>query len=281
MTVFLSQQLARRCRLTPFILRRTSLFLLLLLTLLSGCNTHEIYLDDRYNPPVYWGRHVVQKGDTLYAIAWRYGRDVYELADANKLSAPFTVRPGQVIRLDVKGNAQAARQAVARNSTARPSSPPAVSRPISKPRAPQAQPETSRGNKQLQTTDRVVADINWRWPFVGPVIAKYSTSGVINKGIDIAGEAGDPIRAAADGEVVYAGSGLLGYGELIIVTHNDRYLSAYAHNRRILVKEGQKINQGQTIAELGSTGTNRNKLHFEIRKDGNPVDPLKYLPQQK
>lgn len=280
MTGSLSQQLTRPSRPTSSNLRRTTLFLLLLCALVSGCNTPDIYRDDRYNPPVFWGRHVVQKNDTLYAIAWRYGRDVRELADANRISAPFTVRPGQVIRLDLKGKPGAARSAVAKTPPAQSPTRQSASAKAAKAPAPTVRPTAPKSNKQLQSSDRSVADINWRWPFVGPVIAKYSTSGVINKGIDIAGEAGDPIRAAAGGEVVYAGNGLLGYGELIIVNHNERFLSAYAHNRRILVKEGQKINQGQTIAELGASGTNRNKLHFEIRKDGNPVDPMQYLPPQ-
>lgn len=278
MTVFLSQQLTRLFRLASFASLRTVLFLLLFCTFISGCNTPDIYMDDRYNPPVYWGRHVVQRGDTLYGIAWRYGRDARELADANNISPPFTIQVGQVIRLDVRGNPGSRSQTVAKAPTRQASpSRPASTSPAKKA-IPRAKPNTSRGNKQLQSNDRLIANINWRWPFLGPVIAKFSTSGVINKGVDIAGEAGDPIRAAADGEVVYAGSGLLGYGELIIINHNERFLSAYAHNRRILVKEGEKINQGQQIAELGSTGTNRNKLHFEIRKDGNPVDPMHYLP---
>lgn len=123
-----------------------------------------------------------------------------------------------------------------------------------------------------------MAGINWRWPHGGTVIAGYSTSGKVNKGIDIAGQAGDAVRAAASGNVVYAGNGLLGYGNLIIVNHNEHYLSAYAHNRKILVQEGEDVTAGQVIAELGSSGAERPMLHFEIRKNGNPVDPLHYLP---
>lgn len=278
MSVFLSQQVTRYSRPASFTPCRTLLFLLISCSVLAGCNTADIYMDDRYNPPVYWGRHVVQQGDTLYGIAWRYGRDARELADANRISPPFIIRPGQVIRLDVKGNAPNVSQPVAQAPARRPATAPSETKVASNPNSSQARPQTSTGNKKLQRKERVVADINWRWPAIGPVIAIYSTSGVINKGIDIAGKAGDPVRAAADGEVVYAGSGLLGYGELIIVNHNERYLSAYAHNRRILVREGQRISQGQLIAELGATGTNRNKLHFEIRKDGKPVDPVRYLP---
>jgi lipoprotein NlpD len=112
------------------------------------------------------------------------------------------------------------------------------------------------------------------------VLASYSTSGKVNKGLDIAGNPGDPVRAAAGGQVVYAGSGLLGYGNLIIVNHDEHYLSAYAHNRKILVQEGEDVKAGQVIAELGSSGADRPKLHFEIRKNGNPVDPMGYLPSR-
>ncbi|TVP59115.1 MAG: peptidase M23, partial [Halomonadaceae bacterium] len=102
----------------------------------------------------------------------------------------------------------------------------------------------------------------------------------MNKGVDIGGDEGDPVKAAAAGNVVYAGSGLLGYGKLIIVNHNSQYLSAYAHNRKILVNEGDRVSRGQQIAEMGDTGTNRVKLHFEIRKNGDPVDPQQYLPKR-
>lgn len=251
--------------------------LLLLMLLVPGCTSPEIYRDDRYNPPVNWGRHLVRPGDTLYGIAWRYGRDAHELADANGIMPPYTIKPGQVIRLDLQGSPSRASSSVAAKSPAQPTQSPRRAAPA-RSSAPKVAANTPKSNKQLQTDDRNVANINWRWPFVGPVIATFSTSGVINKGIDIAGEAGAPIRAAADGEVVYAGSGLLGYGELIIINHNEHFLSAYAHNRKILVREGERIAQGQQIAELGATGTNRTKLHFEIRKSGKPVDPMRYLP---
>ncbi|MFW5823556.1 MAG: peptidoglycan DD-metalloendopeptidase family protein [Marinobacter sp.] len=261
---------------------RTLLVLILTglaLPALVGCNTASIYGDDAYNPPVYWGRHVVDQGETLYSIAWRYGRDYRELGNANNIDPPYRIRPGQVIRLDRRGRVPAD----APKAASAPRSPPAAtSRP--KP-APKSQPAPSVTRKpdtsvDLSRQSQTVSDINWRWPHVGTVIAKFSTSGKVNKGIDIAGNAGDPVKAAADGNVVYSGSGLLGYGNLIIINHNEHYLSAYAHNRRILVKEGEDVKQGQTIAELGSTGTDDNKLHFEIRKQGNPVDPLPYLPRR-
>ncbi|MFZ2266489.1 MAG: peptidoglycan DD-metalloendopeptidase family protein [Azonexus sp.] len=121
-------------------------------------------------------------------------------------------------------------------------------------------------------------DVPWLWPSPARVIAPYSDSG--NKGLDFGGKAGDSVLAAGDGKVVYAGSGLRGYGELVIVKHNGTYLSAYAHNRKILVKEGQSVSRGQKIAEMGNTDTDSVKLHFEIRKQGKPVDPAQYLPKR-
>ncbi|WP_087462530.1 peptidoglycan DD-metalloendopeptidase family protein [Oleiphilus messinensis] len=243
------------------------LIILVVLLLLWGCNSTDIYQDQNFNPPVYFGTHVVRKGDSMYSIAWRYGRDYVELANANGIAAPYVIQVGQKIRLDLKGSLEKSEL---------------------KPEVTKRKPKLTKNNKQTNankgkikpkvTSKKVDSGIVWQWPHVGPVIARYSVAGNVNKGIDIAGKPGEPVLSAAAGEVVYAGSGLLGYGKLIIINHNDQYLSAYAHNRRILVKEGQKIRAGAKIAELGSTGTNRPKLHFEIRKKGNPVDPLRYLP---
>lgn len=122
------------------------------------------------------------------------------------------------------------------------------------------------------------ADFSWGWPAKGPILSRFSESGISNKGVDIGGKRGDPVFSAGDGSVVYVGSGLVGYGKLIIIRHNNNYLSAYAHNDRFLVKEGQRVKLGQEIAEMGSSGADREKLHFEIRRQGKPVDPLQYLP---
>lgn len=244
--------------------------------LLSGCNTNALYQDDLYNPPVYWGSHVVKEGENLYRIAWRYGRDYRELGDANGIGPPWNIRAGQVLRLDRKGST---RQASAAPSPSRPKAVAKPSRPPVKNTAtrPKSKP---RGKKPAPSGSQVVANVRWQWPHSGTVIAGFSSSGKVNKGIDIAGQAGDAVKAAAAGSVVYAGNGLLGYGNLIIVNHNEHYLSAYAHNRKILVAEGEVINAGQVIAELGSSGTDKPKLHFEIRKNGNPVDPSRYLPKR-
>ncbi|MEX2473995.1 peptidoglycan DD-metalloendopeptidase family protein [Marinobacter sp.] len=246
--------------------------------LITGCNTAAIYQDDRYNPPVHWGRHVVKPGETLYSIAWRYGRDYRELGNANGISAPWTLKAGQVLRLDLRGKVASSAPS---GNTSKAATRPAT-RPTTKaPSKPEPKPEVSRApNKKsaLPNQTQTVSNISWRWPHVGTVIAGYSTSGKVNKGVDIAGKSGDAVKAAAGGNVVYAGSGLLGYGNLIIVNHDEHYLSAYAHNRKILVQEGEDVKAGQVIAELGSSGSDRPKLHFEIRKNGNTVDPMHYLP---
>ena len=117
---------------------------------------------------------------------------------------------------------------------------------------------------------------HWRWPSTGPVIRKYSAT--VHKGIDISGRLGDPVVSVAPGKVVYAGTGIVGFGELLIVKHNDTYLSAYGHNSQLLVREGQQVDAGQQIARKGNTGTDTVKLHFEIRREGKPIDPIRILP---
>nr|WP_285903145.1 peptidoglycan DD-metalloendopeptidase family protein [Alkalimarinus sediminis] len=240
--------------------------------MLSACNSSGIYQDKNFNPPVYFGSHKVSQGDTLYSIAWRYGRDYKELASANGISPPYTIQLGQRIRLDLRGKV-----------ASKPKKTPSASHKKSKPvKSVSKNTSTAKPKKQtrVSTKSKTVKGVNWHWPHLGQIIARYSSAGNNNKGIDIAGNLGDSVVSAANGEVVYAGSGLLGYGKLIIINHNQHYLSAYAHNDRILVKEGQTIKQGQKIAEMGNTGTNRTKLHFEIRRDGKPVNPLNYLPKR-
>lgn len=255
------------------------MLLLAFLLPLSGCNTNALYQDSLYNPPVYWGTHVVKKGENLYRIAWRYGRDYRELGNANGLAPPWNLRVGQVLRLDKKGRSpESTRTASAAPNTATAPQRTVASQP---PRTTAPPPKTtSRSAAPATGSSQTVANIRWHWPHNGTVIAGYSASGKVNKGIDIAGKPGDAVKAAAHGNVVYAGSGLLGYGNLIIVNHNEHYLSAYAHNRKILVQEGEDVKAGQVIAELGSTGTDKPMLHFEIRKNGNPVDPSRYLPRR-
>jgi lipoprotein NlpD len=145
--------------------------------------------------------------------------------------------------------------------------------------APPAKPVVQEQPKPVDNTAQLNSGgVTWRWPAEGKVVGTYVSGDQTKQGLDIAGNAGDPVRAAADGEVVYSGNGLIGYGELIIVKHNANFLSAYGHNRKRLVKEGERVKAGQEIAEMGSTSASRDELHFEIRKNGKPVNPLDYLP---
>ena len=264
-------------------------FLLVAITLmLGGCNSTELLLDDDYNPRVTWGRHVVSKGETLYSVAMRYGWDYRNLAAANGIKPPYEIHPGDVIHLDRSVERQAGARSSSDSSSSGSSG--GVANETSRQASRSSSPGASKAGSNTSTADRASNtalqasntsgnDIDWRWPHSGPIIAKYSSASAdMNKGIDIGGDAGDPIEVAADGSVVYAGNGLLGYGNLIIVNHSEHFLSAYAHNREILVEEGQKVSQGETIAEMGSTGADRTMLHFEIRKKGEPVDPAQYLP---
>lgn len=218
--------------------------------------------------PVTQGQYVVRPGDTLYSIAFRFGWDWKELAKRNDIKAPYTIRPRQVIRFS------------------KPATVVQQPRPVTKPQAkPKAQP-TAPAKPQVvaakpppkQAPAAASKVKGWRWPATGSVVSKFSANTSLNKGIDIAGKLGQPVIATTSGTVVYAGSGLRGYGEMIIIKHDDVYISAYGHNRRLLVNEGQQVNAGQQIAEMGSTGTDQVKLHFEIRRQGKPVDPLQYLP---
>jgi len=218
-------------------------------------------------------RHTVTSGDTLYAIAWSYGLDYRTLAAANGISAPYVIYPGQVLSLETR---KADKPPVARKPPATVSQPRvSVNRVPTRPtKQPTPQPAKPATGPDPALDNAVVS--GWRWPTRGKVVRKYS--GTVHKGIDIDGQAGDSVVAVAPGRVVYAGSGIVGYGNLLIVKHNEVYLSAYGHNRRLLVKEGERVAAGQQIAEKGSSATNTVKLHFEIRREGKPIDPKKLLP---
>ncbi len=237
--------------------------------------------------PVTSGQYRVQRGDTLYSIAFRFGWDWKALAARNGIPAPYVIRPGQIIRFDGQpGQTRPTAVATApvvtnpRTGSSVSSRPPAP--PQQPPVRPQSQPQKTVATAPVSAPNTSIprSAAGWVWPANGPLIGRFSSNGSLNKGIDIAGELGQPVLAASDGSVVYAGSGLRGYGELVIIKHSDTYVSAYGHNRRLLVREGQQVKVGQTIAEMGSTGTDRVKLHFEIRRQGKPVDPLQYLPRR-
>ena len=208
--------------------------------------------------------------------------------EARSLDAPRTAAPvappaaasGTALREPRGGKEPYSDEAYARLSKApetQPRTPVAVDpRPEPKTEAPAApKPETK---PEAPAAAAGPDDVAWMWPSSGKLVGQFSESG--NKGLDFAGKAGDPVVAAGEGKVVYAGSGLRGYGELVIVKHNATFLSAYAHNRKILVQEGQQVTRGQKIAEMGSTDADAVKLHFEIRRQGKPVDPLQYLPRR-
>lgn len=277
--------------------------------------------------PVPGGAYVVATGDTLYSIAFRNGVDFRDLAQWNNVAAPYTIWPGQTLKLappsaahtTVAASSVAATGATSQIPVASPKVAATAAAPVFEPvtagtagasepavasathgMTPPA-PSTSAATTVVPVAgtptpaptvapapapvpvasgaSRAVSGLTWRWPADGALIKRFSKGDAI-PGIEIGGKAGDPVRAAADGVVVYSGNGLVGYGELVIIKHSDSFLSAYGHNRKRLVKEGQRVSAGQKVAEMGSTGTTRNELQFQIRKDGNPVDPLAYLPSR-
>ena len=251
----------------------------------------------------------VQKGDTLYSIAFNYGFDYRELAELNGIKDPSVISIGQEIRLFPGRPVSRPISAVPPGVPAAPT--PAVSPPIKEqpklvkyaysdaalasiekgdepgPVAARPAPEVSTPSPQPKSVtdsadtgdDQEDARLEWGMPAHGKLIAQFSEP-ANRKGIDISGKLGDPVLASADGKVVYSGSGLRGYGKLIIIKHDNTYLSVYAHNRELLVKEGERVTRGQKIAEMGSLDSDQVGLHFEIRRRGKPVDPLKYLPPQ-
>ena len=232
------------------------------------------------------GYYTVKPGDTLLRIALDHGQSARDLARWNNLDNPNLIEKGQVLRVSQPTQEVAAVRAAAPAPAAAPAaaSAPASAASAAGPTAPgTAKPAAvAPANSATPANNTATANtegddpVSFQWPVRGPLIAGFDESK--NKGLDIAGKAGDPVLAAADGKVVYAGSGLRGYGNLIIIKHNNTYLSAYAHNQSLLVKEEQVIKRGQKIAEMGNSDADQVKLHFEIRRQGKPVDPAKYLP---
>ncbi|MFA7606068.1 MAG: peptidoglycan DD-metalloendopeptidase family protein [Rhodocyclaceae bacterium] len=248
--------------------------------------------------------HVVQPGDTLMGIGRLYGQHPSDLARWNGLSNPHQINVGQRLVVAPPGSTGG-------GSMGSSVEPVAVAQPVQViPVAPDVSPvtpvpvkQTPQGGKQpyndqawaavrpgamsppptpvpttppATTATTAPKSSAWIWPASGRLIAGFNEAS--NKGVDIGGNPGDPVVASAGGKVVYSGSGLRGYGKLVIIKHDENYLTAYAHNRELLVKEGDSVTQGQKIAELGSTDADKPKLHFEIRRQGRPVDPMSYLP---
>lgn len=242
-------------------------------SILAGCSSPAVVPIREYNTQAKSSQlHVVSKGDTLYSIAWAAKVDYRKLAQWNGIARPFfIIKPGQQIRLKPPSNqSQPKPKPKSSNRTASQSN-------SQRPQAKQTIPSSS-GNKTKTNQASMGTVKNWIWPANGRIIRGFSPKKG-SSGIDIVGKSGTPIRASAAGRVVYSGNGLRGYGNLVIIKHNQTYLSAYAHHRRVLVKEGNYVKQGQKIGEMGNSGSNRVKLHFEIRRSGNPTDPLGYLPR--
>ncbi|MGC4075764.1 MAG: peptidoglycan DD-metalloendopeptidase family protein [Rubrivivax sp.] len=237
------------------------------------------------------GYYAVKPGDTLIRIGLENGQNWRDIARWNNLENPDRIEVGQVVRVVPPGadtSGVVVRPVLpAGRAESRPVSGSAsgASAPASAAAAPAPASTASAGPSTGSSSSSPAPaardgddDVHWIWPAAGSVVAGFDE--VRSKGLSISGKAGDPVYAAADGRVVYAGSGLRGYGNLIIVKHNATYLSAYAHNQTLLVKEDQAVRRGQKIAEMGSSDADRVQLHFEIRRQGKPVDPAKLLPSR-
>ncbi|MDX9741253.1 MAG: peptidoglycan DD-metalloendopeptidase family protein [Gammaproteobacteria bacterium] len=245
--------------------------------MLSGCGGH-----------VY---HLVEKGDTLYSVSFRYQQDYRDVARWNRIAPPYRLKPGQELRVaPPRPPTHGERLAAARDRAAAPSRPaagasaPAQPRPsgavvipLSPPPAASKPPPVAPARPGGATA----AVAAWQWPVLNARARRDVTVSTADKALEFRGRRGEPVRSAADGRVVYSGAGIPHYGNLLIIKHNDRYLSAYAHNQRLLVAEGASVRAGQQIAEMGDSGTGAQevKLRFEIRLDGSPVDPVQYLPR--
>ena len=220
------------------------------------------------------GLHRVRQGESLYSIAWKYGLDYPDLAKWNDIRVPYTIYVGQKLRTLPPRTAAASVPDNRTNVRRLPRPKPIKTSPVQAPASPQAPARASVARPRQDATR-----LHWRWPAQGRLVRRFELDGSGKKGIAIAGRQNSPVAAAAGGRVVYRGSGLVGYGRLIIVKHNNNYLSAYGHNQELLVNEGDQVRAGQVIARMGSSGTKQVMLHFEIRRNGKPVDPLKLLPR--
>jgi lipoprotein NlpD len=284
-------------RFRVFVILITSLFLFS-----CASPSRQAPVSSRIPPPSFKSsQHVVASGETLYSIAWRYDLDYKNLARANGISSDYQIFPGQSIFLSDKASPKAQPNPTTNRSQASVRGPSHSRAPVrQEPKAQQKtqEPKTiaakkeiasSRSEKKSKTLTvstsltNNVGPVSWRWPANGIVTTNFSKQKGLRRGIDISGEKGESVIAAASGKVVYAGSGLRGYGKLIIIKHNDIYLSAYAHNNQLKVSEGDFVKVGQRIADIGSTGIGTKatpRLHFQIRRDGKPIDPLTLLPKK-
>ena len=250
--------------------------LLMVTVLLVGCTGKSIVpVSDLTSARSQHAARIVRAGDTLYMIAWEVGLDYRLLAKWNELQEPFTLTVGERVRLTEPGESTVGKDSNGKILVRK------IEVPIVRGSGLDVDSEGLDFASIAETSEgsavQLIKRSRWSWPADGIIISEF-TGKKGNNGIDIAGQAGNPVRASAAGTVVYAGSGLRGYGKLLILQHDEVFLSAYAHNRRLLVQEGYLAEQGQTIAEMGDTDAESARLHFEIRRNGKPVDPLSYLP---
>jgi len=230
-----------------------------------------------YSPPT----HKVRKRETLYSIAWRYQLNYRDLSRWNSIPSPYTIYPGQQIVLESPHGTGTDKESTSLlRLPQQPQSQAGTGQPAQQTGAQPAVPKstaTSEPKESAAPTQSLPSPGKWRWPTNGKVVKQFDSRQKRSLGVDIAGLEGQPIRATAGGHVVYSGSGIPSYGRLVIVKHDAAYLSAYAHNRKLLVSEGLQVRAGQVIAEMGRDDDKHQILHFEIRKNGKPVDPLRYL----
>lgn len=260
-------------------------FLVGAVLMLAACtgSTGSAPIDSREAPP---GRelwlHYVTTGETLYSIAFRYEKDFRELARINNLDSSYTIHRGQKLYLTT----DAARRAGVTPSQGGNSPPATIARPttttpvvVSTPSGTSA-PASRPATPALSPALTPVTPDKWVWPYQGPIVRSFGSGDPASKGIQIAAEEGSDVVAAIDGTVVYAGAGLRGYGNLLIIKHDESHLSAYAYNRELIAREGDQVRAGQKIATVGTDNEGNNRLYFEIRLDGVPVDPIRYLPRR-
>ncbi len=261
--------------------------------LLSACSYHPPSPVEEHSTAIVKrqlnsdGSYYVRSGDTLYAIAFAYGMDPREVAKWNGISSPYVIYPGQKLRLLALPASSRGTSGVKISTIKTPAHVTTKTVSSPKPSTQTKSPPASGTSSTTKTASPVNAQASntadpesWKWPTRGRVVRSYVAGDPARNGLDIAGKEGQTIVASSGGQVVYSGNGLIGYGELIIIKHSEKMLSAYAHNKIRLVKEGEQVSAGQKIAEMGRNSGNKQLLHFEIRAQGKPVDPLTYLPKQ-
>lgn len=262
------------------------LIALLLIISLGGCSAPvRAPVVSRDRPPVQSqhsarpSTYRVRKGDTLYSIAWRFGIDYTAIARWNRIRYPYTIYPGQKLHLAPIQRSRVVRTTIAK--TPQTQGAPGQNKPVVSDKPVSNAPAKGVSSRQAdQNLGNEHLKLHWRWPTNGLVVQRFVKGDPVKKGVKIEGHYGASINAAETGKVVYAGSGLIGYGRLVIIKHNKNYLSAYGYNKKIHVKEGDTVEKGIRIAEMGSDGNGKPMLHFEIRRNGAPVDPLKLLPRR-